>query len=275
MGLEDQLMDEVRNGTQIDIERSLLIVSGCDTEEKVAEYRTKLDELDRRYHEFIDKYDLSRLNTELKAEGLHLHLWMKGGQRFESKIYRLTDNIDGQMLYNGANPVGNCVGLSSLYIVLGLRNNFPLGIYDSPEHTSVALILPERTINIESTDIKGFNRKPEKFARQAGVNSLLSGVFCSKGNKLVEVGQYEKAEPMFEMAIMLDDKNITAINSMGCFAGDCSSHEEAIEWFTKAISLCSQYALPYFNRSRARTKIGDLKGAEEDMNRYRKLVVAK
>lgn len=271
MTLEDTLFEDIRAGKQVEIERSLLVMSGCDTEEKVSEYKAKLDELDRRYHEFIDKYDLSDLDTALKAEGLHLHLWMKGGQRFETKRYRLTDNIDGQLAYDGRNPVGNCTGLTSLYTVLGLRNSLPLGVYVFPEHISSALILPEKTINIESTGINGFGREPEKFARQAGLNALLSGALDSKGGRFIKASEYEKAEHMFEMALILDEQNIEATNSMGCIAGDCNEHDEAAEWFTKAISLNSHYAVPYLNRSRARTRLGDAKGAEEDMEMHRKL----
>ncbi|MFA5887983.1 MAG: hypothetical protein WC852_04710 [Candidatus Nanoarchaeia archaeon] len=268
MTLEDTLLEDIRAGKQVDVERALLIASGCDTEEKIAEYKAKLDELDRRYHEFIDKYELSHLNIELKAEGLHLHLWMKGGQRFETKRYHLTDNIDGQLAYDGRNPVGNCTGLTSLYTVLGLRNNLPLGVYIFPEHVSSALILPEKTINIESTGINGFGREPEKSARQAGLNSLLSGVFDNRSGALIGAREYEKANEMLDMALILDEQNVTATNSMGCISGDS---QEAMEWFTKAINLNSRYALPYFNRSRARTRLGDLKGAEEDMEIYRKL----
>lgn len=156
MTLEDALFKDIRNGREVDIERALLIASGCETEEKIAEYKAKIDELDRNFKSYASSRNI---HAEIeRARALHEFLWDGNPYRYKS-IYNggnflLTDVINAQIINNM--PVGNCVGLSLLYASLGLRQELDIQALQMPGHVALRVIYRGRAIDIEPKNSEGF-----------------------------------------------------------------------------------------------------------------------
>ena len=90
MTLEDRLLDDIRAGKQVDIERALLIVSGCDTEEKIAEYKTKISLLERR----LDECAPTAGNARQIITSIHNLFWQGEGPYLKARKFEVPDAID-------------------------------------------------------------------------------------------------------------------------------------------------------------------------------------
>ena len=47
--LEDRLMEDIKEGKEVDAERAILIFSGVHDEEKIAEYKGKLEQIAKEW----------------------------------------------------------------------------------------------------------------------------------------------------------------------------------------------------------------------------------
>tara|TARA_Y100000310_G_C20226794_1_gene598334 strand:+ start:160 stop:630 length:471 start_codon:yes stop_codon:yes gene_type:complete len=56
MSLEVELLDNLRQGNEVNLERALLIVSGCQTEEEIAAYQQKIGWIQQRFHDSLRSY---------------------------------------------------------------------------------------------------------------------------------------------------------------------------------------------------------------------------
>ena len=59
MTLEDRLFEDIRAGKEVEIERALLIVTGCGTEKKIAEYQDKIQRLSDRFDAYKKTNNIS------------------------------------------------------------------------------------------------------------------------------------------------------------------------------------------------------------------------
>ena len=147
MTLEDKLMDDVRNGKQIDIERALLIASGCETEEKVYEYKTKLNEIEKQFHGYASARNVQGEVETAKA--LHEFLWLgKIEEDYVRECSNLVDMIE-VIMHSQTMGEGDCVGLSSLLGALGARQGLEFTVLYNTIHVLSRLRVGEKVIDIE------------------------------------------------------------------------------------------------------------------------------
>ena len=155
MTLEDKLMDDVRNGKQIDIERALLIASGCETEEKVYEYKTKLNEIEKQFHGYASARNVQGEVETAKA--LHEFLWLgKIEEDYVRECSNLVDMIE-VIMHSQTMGEGDCVGLSSLLGALGARQGLEFTVLYNTIHVLSRLRVGEKVIDIETISPIGFD----------------------------------------------------------------------------------------------------------------------
>ncbi|MDI6737566.1 MAG: tetratricopeptide repeat protein [Nanoarchaeota archaeon] len=298
MTLEDQLMDDVRAGRDIDVERALLIASGCDTEEKVSEYMAKLDELEKR----LDKYAPNWGNAEQTITNIHNLFWQRGHPYLEARAFEIGDAIDAKQ---AEEPVGNCAILSALYASLALRKGLEVQALVMPEHIALRVMNGDKPIDIETTKRGGFawfgysgieglapialiscmlnnrgNAKAdqwrleeaiEDYTKALEINPKHAGALNNRGVVRYKQGRLEEAIEDYTKALEINPKYAGALNNRGSAKYSQGRLEEAIKDYTKALEINPRQADALYNRSIARKELGDIKGAEEDFELYRKL----
>lgn len=153
MTLEEQLFEDIRAGRQIEIERSLLVMSGCDTEEKIAEYQDKIQRLSDRFDAYKKTNNVSN-NAISTGKALLDFIWQKEGSQYKDEMNNLADCVDAQLKQN--KRIGNCSGLSFLYAAIGLRQGLKLKVLYNPEHVLLRQECDDETRDIETTHQKGY-----------------------------------------------------------------------------------------------------------------------
>ncbi|MFH1066062.1 MAG: hypothetical protein V1734_06150 [Nanoarchaeota archaeon] len=266
MTIEDTLMDDVRAGRQVDIERALLIGSGCDTEEKVAEYKAKIAELERQFHAYAG----ATRNDEETAILLHEFLWHEMPKRYNGNV-NLTEVIDAQM--SGAEGVGNCVGLSSIYAALGIRNCLNLNVLYNSKHVMLRLKTGRQDIDIECTSCYGygFGEEYRKRAYQFGFKEdtlfrLVAETYAHRGMAKVDAKKIWEAIDIYSRAIELtpDDKRLYVLRAEA--KGLLGMDRDAIIDYDKIIELTPRDQSAYSRRGNIRRKLGDEEGAKTDFD---------
>ncbi|MDI6737565.1 MAG: hypothetical protein QME12_03545 [Nanoarchaeota archaeon] len=243
MTLEDQLMDDVRAGRDIDVERASLIASGCDTEEKIAEYKAKLDELDRKFKtfNFFREHD-----KEWTAYSLNKFIWSKKGRKYAKGKFRLNDVIDA--LLTGENEIGNCLGLTCLYTVIGLRNGLELTIVSQPRHVYSCATIGNGFVDIENTWDEGHGKPLEPNGHEADAKALISTLFRSRGNELEDTNR-NKADVYFRYAYLANPENAVGLVDFGVVLERAGNIISAWDKYTKAIEKDPTWAKPYARRA--------------------------
>ncbi|MDD4878175.1 MAG: hypothetical protein PHO02_04010 [Candidatus Nanoarchaeia archaeon] len=272
MTLEDQLMDDMRRGIDVDIERALLIVSGCDTEEKIAEYRKKIDEIEKDFKAYNGIFPFfERRKKKVIARNLHEYFWGAKPKRYNGN-FLLTDVIDAQ-LSPEPNPVGNCLGLTSLYTVIGLRQGLDINVLALTNHVASIVKAGKENIAVENVKPDGFGKKeiiPDPGHAFVGIYSLKSLITMALINKGVDKEIIKKdlmgAFADHSMAIEINPKLPNAYNSRALALESMGSTLMAMEDYARAIELCPKYAMPYKNRAELKLNLKDMCGAIEDLN---------
>ena len=102
MDFEEKLIQDIRAGKSVSLERGLLIISGLKTEGEIETYTEKLDQI---YNLFIEKLtskspvSLSTLRDYMAAsmaKSLFEYLWNTKPKRCDGN-FLLTDVIDAKM----------------------------------------------------------------------------------------------------------------------------------------------------------------------------------
>lgn len=244
MTLEDTLFEDIRAGRQVDIERALLIASGCDTEEKVAEYKAKLDELDRSFKAFMEdervQFHFQLIGyTEEKmiAGGLHEFFTRKKPNRYVKDKRQLTEAIDAQ-LFPETKEIGNCYALTALYTLMGIRNGLNMAVMYNHNHILSRVKAEEGVINIENTNFSGFDiQLPEP--------------------ETIGLPPFREANPLLLLAEEYRARGIRNANN--------NKLAEALTELNKAITAYPKFRSCYFLRARVKEYAGDFLGAEADM----------
>jgi tetratricopeptide (TPR) repeat protein len=284
MNLEDKLMENVKAGKKIDIERALLILSGLNTEKEIIEYKLKLDEIDAGFQVYMEANDTQNKPKEI-AEALHNYLWkdkteMYDFTPFPKKMVKtkplfpnffLTDVIDSQRSMEDKS-VGQCIGLTSLYTVLGLRQGLKLSILLNLDHM-LSRFNDEsfkKKIDIEHTTRKGFGfikKNPKHMFKEHNLNCLPAVVLLTRGLKKEVLNNPTGARRDYEAAERFDNTCFLVLNNWGTLEYDLGFFKKAIKKYNKAIELYDQYAEAFNNRGLAKRKLGDLESALEDFRR--------
>ena len=261
--LESKLLEDVKQGKEVHLERALLILSGLKNEEEIAGYVRKIDQLEEGFKD----YEKSKRNVIAHKE-LHgaillfEYLWDKKPKRYNNNFF-LTNVIDAQLSYNKNKKVGNCVGLTSLYTVLGLRTGLKPLILHLPGHIKNRLIIGKRKYDIENTSPFGFNPKVSNSIGNS-IHHLLYDVLDSRGIAKVNSGDIKGAIQDYNKAIEINPEFSQTYNHRGIAKSKSGNIKGAIQDFNKAIEINPEYSPAYNNRGNIKYEIGDLAGAIRD-----------
>lgn len=274
MDLEEKLIQDIKAGNSVSLERGLLIISGLQTEGEIETYSQKLDHI---YNGFIErlksKSPLSLASTRgymrrSMAKWLFEYLWNTKPRRCNSN-FLLADVIDAQLNTDLNQKVGSCVGLTSLYTVLGLREEFNLTILVSGSHMVNRLRIDNTDFfDIDNTDPLGFDCsiKEEEFLEYPPIK-LVANVLNSRGMAWERADNLEKAREDYEKAIEVNPDYANAYNNRGNIKSKQRDYDGAMADYNRAIGLNGQFVEAHCNRGIARENLGDLTGAMEDFNR--------
>jgi len=271
--LEDEFIQDTKAGKTVSLERGLLIISGLKTEGEIDEYICKLDQI---HHGFMEKVksksplSLSTLRKYMagsRAKLLFEYLWNTKPKRCNSN-FLLADVIDAQLNSDINQKVGSCVGLTSLYTVLGIREGLSLTILVSDSHILNRLRVDGNIYNIDNTDPLGFGCvfNDENFFEYPTID-LLASVLNSRGIAQERLDNLERAEEDYNAAVEVNPKYANAYNNLGNIkfkSGDCFG---AIKDYSKAIQLNSAFVEAHCNRGIAKESLEDYRGALEDYDK--------
>jgi tetratricopeptide (TPR) repeat protein len=181
--------------------------------------------------------------------------------------FLLTEVIDAQLNPEIDRTVGSCVGLTSLYTVLGLRENLNLTIMMSDSHILNRLTVGGTVTNIDNTDQLGFDCAIEErtFSEYEPVK-LLANVINSRGMLHERLGRFESAEEDYGKAIAINPEYSNAYNNRGNMKAKRTDYSQAIKDYTRAIDLNGEFVEAYCNRGMAKENRGDYNGALKDFN---------
>ena len=271
--LEEKLIQDIKAGKDVSLERGLLIISGLKTEGEIEEYVHKLDQI---YNGFLEKVgsdsalSLSTLRKYMAgsmAKLLFEYLWNTKPKRCNSN-FLLADVINAQLNPDIDHKVGSCVGLTSLYTVLGIREDLNLTILVSDSHMANRLRVDENIYNIDNTDSLGFDCElDEKNFVEYPLINLLANVLNSRGIEQERLDNFEKAEGSYNAAIEINPRYANAYNNLGNIKLKYGKYPGAITDYNRAIQLNSAFVEAYCNRGIAKENMGDYSGAAEDFDK--------
>jgi hypothetical protein len=271
--LEEKLIQDVKDGRDVSLERGLFIISGLKTEAEIRTYTQKLDQI---YHGFIEKLTskspLSLASTRdymttSMAKWLFEYLWNTKPKRCNGN-FLLTDVIDAQLNPDINQKVGSCVGLTSLYTVLGLREGLNLTILVSDSHMVNRLRADDTVYNVDNTDPLGFDYSlEEKDFLEYQSLMLLANVLNSRGMDQETHENFEQAKADYNKAIEINPEYANAYNNRGNIKAKQAEYKGAIKDYNRAIELNSQFVEAYCNRGIAKENMGDYSEAMKDFDR--------
>ena len=218
MTLEDQMLDDIRAGKQVDIERALLIVSGCKTEEGIAKYKAKLDYLDaefRKYNRrplFKNNFNeeiayIEETDPEAVASNLHEFLWNRRGKGYdEIETYDFAKGLNAQL----GDARGYCAFHSACCLALGLRNGLEMQVLNMPWHVAVRVIDNGRKIDIETTEKNGFNWQDYTNIRGRPPKAIIADMLYNRGNAKARMGETRSAIRDYKKALKIIPEHTNA-----------------------------------------------------------------
>ena len=273
MDLEKKLIQDIKAGNNVSLERGLLIISGLKTEEEIRGYTQKLDQI---YDGFLEKLtskspvSLTTLREYLVAslaKSLFEYLWNTKPRRCDGN-FLLTDVIDAQLDPDVNRKVGSCVGLTALFTVLGLREGLNLTILVSDSHMVNRLRVDDTVYIVDNTDPLGFdyNLDEKDFLEYPSI-MLLANVLNSRGMVWEALENFEQAKADYNKAIQINPEYGNAYNNRGNIRAKQADYKGAIQDYNRAIELNSQFVEAYCNRGIARENLGDHSKALKDFDR--------
>jgi tetratricopeptide (TPR) repeat protein len=266
---EETILRNLKTGTVVSLEKALLILSGLKAEEEIRSYQHKIDDIYSRFQKKCDSWspsDQSKPPLYLHrplAKCLFEYFWTSKPKRF-GEYFLLTDVIDAQLNSDVHHLVGTCVGLTSLYSVLGLRAGLNLSLLVASDHLLSRLRVGEQTIDIDHTDPQGFDcRKSEGF-REFSLLTLAANVLNSRGLRKENNGKFEAAKEDYQKAVLVNPEYANAFNNRGNMRLRDEDVEGAIADYTEAIRLNPCFCEACCNRGMAKQRLGRYDEARQD-----------
>jgi len=268
-------VEELKEG-KCSVERALLVVSGLQSEEEVAEYQRKLDYIQNDFEEMYSRY--ADLGDEVQtARTLFDYLWETKPHRYNSDFF-LDKVIDNQLDGDWNKAVGDCVGLTSLYSVLGVRLGLDLAVLngkmhpsDKSDHVLNVLTAEDGEIAIENTSPFGFDEKLNEFQRQNfkkyDLAFLVLSAYNSIGNAKCGLEDFKGAIRDYDQALELKPDCAFAFNNRGNAKSCLGDFKGAIVDYDRALELNPDNVSAFYNRGTAKQDLGDFKGAIVDYDR--------
>jgi tetratricopeptide (TPR) repeat protein len=293
--LESTLIADMVAGKQVELERALLVVSGADTEEKIAEYKQKLDSIVDGFGKYKAEMDdaaelvcrILQAHSERPdfpltstAEALHNYLWQSKSIA-HIPDFRLTAVIDSQLDDSSNKRVGDCFSLTSLYTVLGLRLGLDLSVLlfrdmsasDQGSHISNLWRESKDTgVPIENTMPEGFGVSPKDYALgSTGLRimtietpyTLIPKIFGKRGNAKKREKDYPGAIADYDIEIKLDPTSLMAYDNRGNAKADLGDYPSAIADYNRVIEMYPNCSIVYHNRGNSKFRMKDA-GAAAD-----------
>jgi tetratricopeptide (TPR) repeat protein len=267
--LEDTILCQSKKVAPVSLERTLLILSGLNTDAEIRSYHDKIDDI---FGRFLKKCDCKRLSDQSKAPSylhrtiakcLSQYLWTSKPKRF-GEHFLLTDVVDAQLNHDVNRLVGTCVGLTSLYSVLGLRAGLDLSLLVASDHLMSRLRMGKQTIDIDHTDPQGFDCPNGEGFCEFPLPTLTANVLNSRGLRSERSGQFEAAKADYQKAILVNPEYPSAFNNRGNMSFRDEDMEGAIADYTEALRLNPSFCEAYCNRGIAKQRLGRLDEARED-----------
>lgn len=269
---EAKLVKDIKTGKTVSLEESLLILSRLRSRAEIEVYRKKLDLIHHGFVEYLQSkiaIDLSACRkylTSTRARLLFEYLWHSKPRRCDTS-FLLTDVADAQMSSDMNQRVGSCIGLTSLYSVLGLREELDLTILVSDSHVLNRLRANNDIYNIDSTDPLGFGCDvDEANFTEYPIIMLVASVLNSRGMIHWQNGNLENAERDYSWAIEINSAYANPYNNRGNVKLEKGDHAGAARDYSEAINVNVRFVEAYYNRGIAKENSGDYVGAVEDFN---------
>lgn len=249
---------------EIELTKSLIEI----TEQELKENNNTTIKTKFKEEQTTLKKELDNLEKELntiketeqynKAELLHDFLFEEKEDRYNSN-FLLKDVIDAQINYTPEKKVGNCVGLSSLYVVLGIRNKLNLVTFNSTYHVSIGLKINQKNYEIECTNKNGFNIQitihGDAELKEEPIKQFISIVYNTFGHIYSDLKLFDKAIPDFTKAIELNPEFSVAYCGRGNVYFDLKVFDEAIKDYIKAIKFAPEFLEAIFSLGMAYRKL--------------------
>jgi len=260
--LEDITLEEFKAGNA-SVEKTLLVVSGLSTEDAVEQYVAKLDKLEKN---FKRNNSMKKGNYAL-AKALFDYLGETKYDRYNLDCL-LANVIDNQLSEDSNQTVGDCVGLTSLYTVLGQRIGLDLSVFKSMKHILNCMTENHKEIFIENIQRFGFDIVyPKNDFKKEKLSALVAVTLNSRGLDKYNNAQYQGAIRDYDRAIELNPDYETAFNNRGIAKEKMGEYAGAIEDYDRAIELEPNYTAAFHNRGGANNQVGDYAGAIRDYDR--------
>jgi tetratricopeptide (TPR) repeat protein len=240
--------------------------------EETLRYATRIDDIQGQ---FLNRSGLSPMapspgpplyrHADI-ARSLFDYLWTSKPRRF-GEYFLLADVVDAQLDPDMTRTVGTCIGLTSLYSVLGARLGLHLSLLANPDHIMSRLRVGPRIIDMDHTDPLGFGcGSPEDF-RELPLWTLPAIVLNSRGLRHEKEGRFADARADYERALGIDPHYANALNNRGNMRFREGDLNGAIADYTEAIHLHSRSCQAYCNRGMAWQRLGNRDRARQDYRR--------
>ena len=222
--------------------------------------------------QFLQKSQL-RLPRPPHTPPLYLHvdigrrlfeyLWNSKPRRF-GEPFLLAEVVEAQRDADGHRPVGNCVGLTSLFSVLGLRAGLRLSLLVGAHHVLNRLRVGDRFLDLDHTDPLGFDCRIGEGFRELPLQALTASVLNCRGLRRERSGRFEAALQDYDMAVRIRPDYANAYNNRGNMKYRLGELDGAVRDYGEAVRLNPSFAEAFCNRGMARHRLGDFEGARHD-----------
>ena len=222
---------EVLNAPRLDLTRGALVASGVGSRRELHMYLAKVRALCQQVEPHLPSGGRSET-----AKAIFDWLWTEKPRRYEYQgRFRLTEVIDAQLDPRAA-TVGNCLGLTVLYNVLGQRYGLPLRAvyldeaFGRQSHVLSVLDLDGRAIDIDNIFPDGFDLQEHVGDPQRlvwGDAELISDIYHSVGWSLHEQHKLHLAIANYSKAIRLNPGYTKAYLNRGIAYAMMGREEEA------------------------------------------------
>jgi tetratricopeptide (TPR) repeat protein len=268
---EEKILRDIKDRRVVSLERALLVLSGIETKKDIQSYVNKIDDIFKRFLTKCDNIIIAEqlefplyLHLEI-AKRLFEYLWNSKPKRF-GESFLLADVVDAQLNSNLNHLIGTCVGLTSLYSVLGLRAGLNLSLLVSSDHLLSRLWVGKETIDIDHTDPQGFGCANCEGFREFPLVTLIANVFNSRGLNNERNGRFAGARSDYQKAMRVNPEYANACNNRGNMRFWDKDLEGAIADYTEAIRLCPGFCEAYCNRGLAKQELGRYEEARQDFS---------
>ncbi len=251
------------------LEKVLLVLAGLKEDEAIKAYQRKIDAVFVRCQSKCIKESPARYvqlplyRHRSFARCMFDYLWTSKPKRFGASFF-LTEAIDAQLDPDVNRPVGTCVGLTSLFSVLGLRAGLQLSLLMDSEHVLNRLRIGEQIIDIDNTDPQGFNCRTSGDFTEFPLPLLAANVLNSRGLYKERNGSFMAAREDYEKAVRVNPGYANAYNNRGNMKFLGNDVEAAIADYGAAIGLNPNFCEAYCNRGMAWQRLGRYEEARLD-----------